>query len=83
MDKEQSIAVPLAIGAALLAVAIIWRGWFGILLGLGGLVPGGYITWLGTQAEKQNRFVLGLGLMIVSLVIAGLLLLGRVLNFLT
>ena len=82
MEREQSVVIPVATGLALLALALILRGWLGALLALGALIPGGYVVWLGTQSQTQKKFVTGLAILIGALVVAALVMLGKILGFL-
>jgi hypothetical protein len=90
MADDKSVAVPLVISLVLVvaALAIATMGG-GILKGsiLGGLlalaaaVPAGYAAWKGTQGDKQQRLLGGMVLMLISLGVAAVLIVAKIIDW--
>ena len=82
-ETERRVALPLAISAGLIVVALVVRGFLGVILALGAGVPAGYAAWLGMQAKAQIKVVVGILLLLAAVSAAALILLIKVLGWLT
>ena len=79
MENERSVAVPAYVSVGLLVVALVLRhSWLGAILALCALAPAGYVAWLGSQSQKQNKMVIGMLLLLGGLALAILVVIGRI-----
>jgi len=72
----------LLISVALLVAAVVVRGFLGAALAAAGAIPAAYAAWQGTQEQGQGTMAKAMVCLVASLVVAVVLVVGRILHWL-